>query len=714
VTESLTQAFYSPPNEVDPSRLPGDVTDLLNRLRTRLESPGARTVLPARVGGVTRWYGLAPSQREARLLREDLRCWLGPPLAISQVEVATTATDPIDLAARQLVRAGAVIRVDIAAGWVMQARNNIELLTQVWALAPERGIDQPRPVGRVLRQFYESLLGDDRPLAQAALDELKARALLSATNLRFLRVELLSALGTPQELRDDLSLRGISLLARPPAVTERLAEAANALFIVPALANSGSGDWRDVAKQLDEAWPTLVTHSHHITTQATARCFALGQLLIETHDQPHLSQLAERFPDDPVIKAAVAVSGPPSAPAQPATVLGLYNDGAYDAALALAESEPPNRSTAAIALFAAINLADSAAAVRALAVVERLPGVEREDLLSTAVERSFYKALRARTSDAHVPADWLDWLNGDWPDRPDLLADWSRQWSRSSGDVEAMADPIAEALLDALNDSRRARVRNGIPVLVEWIIQDGIPPAGVALATTIFDILLSSEPGKTERQAALSLLDEVLAAGCTSQEYGELLRAIDTQLPIIGPRDSGWLAQSVDLLLISACPDALGRDALVARAAALAQSWVDRLDPHEVLVLGLLFRPAGLEFPMPAEAATGERKARRPFRSVGLYSLLENATRVVSAWIRARWEGVDVRISSGAVNSASLTALVKGVDVMLVQTSRAKHAATDAITAAIDDPTRLVLVHGRGATALMRALLEWSEGESTS
>jgi hypothetical protein len=47
---------------------------------------------------------------------------------------------------------------------------------------------------------------------------------------------------------------------------------------------------------------------------------------------------------------------------------------------------------------------------------------------------------------------------------------------------------------------------------------------------------------------------------------------------------------------------------------------------------------------------------------------------------------------------------------MVVQTSHAKHAATLAIAAATVDPSRLVLVHGRGATALLRGLIEWSAG----
>ncbi len=693
----LTTAFFAPPNEIVTSKLDGELARLLATLRTRYERLNARTLLPAKVSGTTRWYAIAPSHRDGRLLREEVQCWLSRPLTTGQVDVSTTSSDPVDQAAIALVPAGSVIRVDVARGWVDQVRRNVDSLTNVWAIEPDRGVDQPRPVGRILRQFYESLVGNDRPQAEAALDELRGRALLSATNLRFLRVELLSSLGTPQDLRDDPSLQGISLLARPPAVTESLAEAADELLVTPALRSSAVDEWRSAAERLDVAWPALVTHSYQVTTTATARCYALGQLLLESPQEQQLRVLSARYPDDPVIAEVLAATSVDQAAAQPpVTPLSLYYDGEYEAALRIASSQAPNRSIAAIALAAAVNLRDSASAMRALAVVDRLSDSDRSGLLENAVERSFFDSLCALTSEARVPTDWLDWLNGDWPDRPDLLSEWSREWLRTPDEFMATADELAEAFIDALNDSRRARVRNGIPLFVEWLISGGIPPSAVALATNTFDIMLSSEPGKTERQAALSLLDEVLAVGCTSQEYREILSAITRELSIIGPRDGQWLAQVIDLLLMSACPDPAERTTVIARAAGVAKLWTDRIDRRDAILLSLLFRGAGTDFTLPdPEAAKGQDVPN--FKSVGVYSLMESAIRVVTSWIRGRWPDVVVRSSSGTGNSDSLAAMVRGVDVMLVQTSHAKHAATGAINMAVVDPSRLVLVHGRGS-----------------
>jgi hypothetical protein len=713
---SLTEGFYSPPNDVNPAQLQGAPGELVALLLSRLQSPMVRTLLPARVAGVTRWYGLAPSDREARLLREELRCWLGPPIAARMFNIDRSA-DPLDQEALRLVPAGAVVRVDVVDGWQDEARRNAASLTDVWALAPERGVDQPRPVGRVLRQFYESLLAADRSLAQAALDEIKSRALLSSTNIRFLRVELLSTLGSPQELRDDPALRDISLLSRPPAVTERLAAAADSLLVEPALAHSGElTDLTAVAEQLEEAWPGLVTHRHQVTTTASARCLVLAELLAAQPRRALLSEILEQFPDDPVVSSATRARVREAPPAQRSvTAIGLYHEGQYEAALLAVETQLPGRSSASVAFAAAVNLGDSASAVRALAVFERLPRGDREEILGAAVERAFYERLLSRTSDAQVPDGWLAWLGGDWADRPDLLAEWARLWPRTPENMAQQEGSLAEALLDALNDSRRARVRNGVPVLVEWLVQGGLPASGVSLATTIFDILLSSEPGRIERQASLPLLDEVLSVGCSSQEYRELIDAVSRQLQVLGPRDASWLAQCLDLFLLFTSQDVAGRDALFSRAAGLARSWSERLDPTDVALLRYIFGDAGLDFAVSPvdEVRDGDATATPPFSTVGIYSLLEGATRVVSKWIRDLWPNVEIRTSSGHVNSATLSALVRASDVMLVQTSRAKHAATQAIDAANSDPNRLVLVHGRGATALLRALLAWCQENRT-
>ena len=68
---------------------------------------------------------------------------------------------------------------------------------------------------------------------------------------------------------------------------------------------------------------------------------------------------------------------------------------------------------------------------------------------------------------------------------------------------------------------------------------------------------------------------------------------------------------------------------------------------------------------------------------------------------------MDVRLSHAHSHSSELDGFVRSSDVILMQTSHAKHAATIAIERAIET-SRLVRVNGRGATSLFRCLLEWA------
>ena len=203
--------------------------------------------------------------------------------------------------------------------------------------------------------------------------------------------------------------------------------------------------------------------------------------------------------------------------------------------------EPDRRVTIAV-MHAALNLGSAVAAARAVAFVDRLPELDRKTLLDQATEGVFYAQLVERNQGNQVPDGWIDWLRREWPDRPDLLCDWSSTWESAALTVDGAADEFAGELLDALHDERRGRVRNGLPVLVRSLVaDDGLLPSSVSLAVTIFDIMLGSDPGRAERRAALDLLNEILLTGCTTDDCRTAVVAIGDQLARLGPREVDWL-----------------------------------------------------------------------------------------------------------------------------------------------------------------------------
>ena len=711
-------AFYEPPNEVDINGLPEDAEALIRVLMRRL-ADGKRTLLPARVNSRTRWYGIVGSDRDARLLTEEMGSWLGRPLCDGP-SVVERPEDVVDERAALLNSNGILLRSCVTAGWQREARQSVHSLVDVWSLTPERAADLPRPVGRVLRHFYEAIAARDRGSATDALEEIRAGGLLSATNTRFLRVELLGRLGTPEELQSDPRLADISHLRRPPAVTDYLAHAADALYIPPTAAESGD-DWRSIASDIEEVWPQLLTHPSQIRSVHGARCLALTELLAESPRRGVIDVLQSDWIQDALVAGIVAVLEStaeriPKEAGRADSVTAVrdhYRNGDLELALDAAEQVEPDRGAATAVMHAAVNLGSAEAAARAVALVDRLPAVDRDALLSQAVERAFYEQLVERNQGTRVPEGWLDWLQGEWPDRPDLLSDWSSTWESAAAATREATNMLAGELLDALLDERRGRVRNGLPALVRWLVaDDGIRPSSIPLAVTIFDIMLGSDPGRAERRAALDLLGEILLTGCSADEYRTAITALSDQLALLGAREADWLAGVLDVQLFSAVPDTGLRDELFAEALGIAVSWFGRIEESDAVVLRRLFTDAGLDYDPPLTDHTDIQSSRsvKAFRRVGIYSLSESAAKNAARWIRDEWPDVDVRLSHAHSNSPELRDLVRGSDVVLMQTSHAKHAATDAIERSVEPP-RLVRVNGRGATSLFRSLLGWAKSD---
>ena len=706
------RTFYDTPNEVDINSLQDEAAELIRVLLSRL-ADGKRTLLPARVNNTTRWYGIAGSDRDGRLLTEEMASWLGPPLC-DQTYVVEQSEDVVDERAALLTNNGILLRNRVAAGWQSEARENVRSLVDVWTLTPERALDAPRPVGRVLRHFYEAIAARARRSATDALEEIRAGGLLSATNLRFLRVELLGRLGTPEELKTDHLLEEISLLRRPPAVTDHLARAADALYIPPAAEKSGVDIWRSIASDIDYAWPGLLAHPSQVRSVHGARCLALTELLAEHPRRGVIDSLRSNWIEDALVAGVVAVLESASArvseeaelPHGISAVLGHYQRGEFERALDAAERVEPDRGVATAGMHAALNLGDAVAAARAVALVNQLPAIDRDALLSRAVEGVFYTQLVERNQGTQVPDSWIDWLRAEWPDRPDLLNDWSATWE---SDPPEAADVLAGELLDALHDDRRGRVRNGLPTLVRWLVaDDGLRPSSVPLAVMIFDIMLGSDPGRAERRAALDLLSEILLTGCTTDEYRTAAAAVRDQLVRLGPREADWLTGILDVQLFSAVPETRLRDELFAEALGVAVSWFGRIEDAEAIMLRKLFTDAGLDFDPPLPDQTDAKTSPRvkALARVGIYSLSESSAQNAARWIRDEWPGVDVRLSHAHSNNPELENLVRSSDVVLMQTSHAKHAATNAIERSIET-SRLVRVNGRGATSLFRGLLAW-------
>jgi hypothetical protein len=269
-------------------------------------------------------------------------------------------------------------------------------------------------------------------------------------------------------------------------------------------------------------------------------------------------------------------------------------------------------------------------------------------------------------------------------------------------------DDLLVELIDALSDWRRPVVRDALPILLASLKQEGrLRPEAVRLSTEIADVVLASGAGAVERALALDIMDAAFECGCTTAEYRQLLGSLGNHFEEIGPRSISFVADAISLVLDASVLDRGARDAFVARGFAAATRALDRLDPDDVLVLRHVFEAAGTSMPDGSATTEATPPRSRSLQVVGIYSLEEAAARRAASWIGGLVDGVDVRLSHEHVNSDRLTSVVRSAQVMLVQTSKATHAATTAISVAALGRTPIVQVNGRGASALLREFVRW-------
>ena len=90
---------------------------------------------------------------------------------------------------------------------------------------------------------------------------------------------------------------------------------------------------------------------------------------------------------------------------------------------------------------------------------------------------------------------------------------------------------------------------------------------------------------------------------------------------------------------------------------------------------------------------------------VGIYTLSERVSGRAKAMLEDLYPGVDVRINSDHVGTASLKSLAREADIFIVNTASAKHAATNFISAN-RKASGVTLFHNSRGTQSLLALIE--------
>src|SRR5262249_52892951 len=132
-------------------------TWLNERLARLRQDPTAAHVLPRRVGGKTRWYGLAHSDRQLKELSHVLEAFTVPTYARVDRRAVLRRDDPVDAAVIEFTGGHALV-LEVIPGQQEQVRRALGLFGALDVLRPRRPLALARPLGRLLREFEMAVL----------------------------------------------------------------------------------------------------------------------------------------------------------------------------------------------------------------------------------------------------------------------------------------------------------------------------------------------------------------------------------------------------------------------------------------------------------------------------------------------------------------------------------------------------------------------------
>jgi hypothetical protein len=634
-------------------------TDPLELARTCEDQlfPGA--ILPVLDGqNALCWYGAAATGAEWRLLQPLLLAHVGR--TITDFAGLPAHLDPAIPVESMLRSAGAYAVAKLApssanAQFAVRALNR---LRRAIAMRPGGGSGPPVATPQLLAKLEMCLAAGDRAGADQYLGTLRSELRLDTLNLHFLEVRILSAFRSWSELVDKDWFSELALVRKPSSVAKDMLDA---LW------------YANLYEVVDDASAIQVAYRDRV--QRLARPL-LGQVSIT---------------EDGIVGRLRSLEGL-VAPTELAP-------GPLAQDLIEQASEAPSVQRIFVAREAISSLSSNDLAVLAGS------GVSQRSLAEIDVDNSY------------SPNNWGEWLArlGDpgFSNAAIVARDAMSTWPVETIS-KAQSDSIAETLVEIgiSTDLRRERLIESLPLLVNWVKADPDYPRGsmrelyVALLQ-LFSLL--EGVGGADRDAATDLLDACLSLGVSAQTYRGLMADFRPLIaPGAGESSIYWLIELATVLLEHPTPDPSARLGLLNVALASFQSmlrlfsWGQRAAYNRVA--------EGAQWPTLPEILEGDARAgleRLKGQSIAIYTLTESAARQAEAVLKAQEPSLTISLAHDHVASPRLSRLARDVDVFVMTSASAKHAATDCIMAHRGSRP-LLHAAGRGFSGIVRIVEQFA------
>jgi hypothetical protein len=274
-----------------------------------------------------------------------------------------------------------------------------------------------------------------------------------------------------------------------------------------------------------------------------------------------------------------------------------------------------------------------------------------------------------------------------------------RDWAAPVADDDIIASRLAE-----LDDQAAERAWS---VVGPFVDADGYQQPAAKAARELIDNALAHDRFSPGDLAGLVALTEiVLRSAPGKQAYSELLDDLGAECGRwAGPDRATVVLDLVDLLASAACPDEEARLRLVIALLRPLHDHSARLESDQARFASQLGYElgTGLEWPTVDDLDQDQALTELSSSKVLLYSLDEGVLKRTETVLGTLVPGIDVKLSHDHVGSARLRSVVRGVDVIVMATRCATHAATGFIRANASAGALVTEADGSGSASLLRA-----------
>lgn len=739
---TFEEAFFGPGNRlrwgaIQAGTTSADVRERLGPFLDDLRRNPEMLVLP-RVrddDGRLQWYVLCSSARVARIVRDEIRAFLGP--SYSDFEGRPIRLDPADpVEAAVVSRCGAnAFRIEVPQqDLINAARERIRLAVRLRDERPVRHARRVRAAGRVLRDFEYALLTGDRQGAIDCIAELRSAGHLDATNLLFLEVRRLAAFAQWEAILALPELGSLLAMPRPRRVTEALIRAAYAVQLQEF--EDGMRAAEAVDRFRSEVFPKfrdLYKSRAGLSGYAVDASFLLAAAISTAPRQDIAEAILASYPDDSPRRGYLLALGrlqarPSAGPIDPLLdARRAFADADVDRAYELAVALAPSFDRCALLLRCARDMGTLATARTALEAHEALPATERTRLDGTAVLCRIRDALLTLTAPPGQPpveestSSWSTWLRRlgvetPWRSAVAVAEAGAREWDIDTLTTNPVAvTEVADLILADRPAWGQAALRDALPHLLESCLLRGPDVRLRPIYESLFLAIAVDDQVSLPQIAALVRVAEArVQIGVAAEQYREIVRQLSSTMEVAeSPAVADLALEALDGMVSTTCPDPPERQDYFVRVAALFYRWYRRIDASQWTLLRRLGDELGVPDTgqnRPPEDTSAE--GRSPWDSldgkrVAIYSLRESALRRAEAVLQELCPGARIDIFHDLVGgSAALRTASASADLFVLATAAAKHAATLFIESNRPRSRPTLYARGQGSASLLEAIRE--------